>query len=164
MNPSLIPSATRLHLPGVPLEHPDDKALNMLRVAAAIAMGAKCRKRWVGAVVYARNGRLIGSGRNGSAPGRLECWDGHCPRGLSTVEPGSSYDTGPGSCIGVHAEANGLMWSDRTDREGGTIAIVSLIPGGHALHEQQGPCGGCARLIDGSGLAHAVWPGGEWSR
>jgi deoxycytidylate deaminase len=62
-------------------------------------------------------------------------------RDLGAVEISPAYD----DCPALHAEANALMFSDRAQREGGTIYVSS------------GTCGGCAKLVANSGLKRAVY-------
>lgn len=119
-----------------------------LGIASAVAARADCSRRKVGAVIV-RNHRIVSTGYNGSPPGGKSCLKGECPRGLSSVEPLSSYDTGPGSCIALHAEANALLYASRDDREGSTLYITCE------------PCDGCLRLIRGSGLKAYVYTYGE---
>lgn len=120
-----------------------------LKLAQAAASRADCRRRKIGAAIADQDHRLLSVGYNGSQPGGPSCLAGECPRGLSDVAPGSSYDTGPGSCVSIHAECNAIMYSDPIRRRGGTIYITDH------------PCDGCLRLLRGSGLARAVWPGGD---
>lgn len=61
------------------------------------------------------------------------------------VQPGSSYDTGAGSCISVHAEANALIYADFHRLKGGVAYVTAE------------PCDGCARLLVGAGLAKVVY-------
>lgn len=130
----------------------DDWAIG---IAKAVATRADCTRRQVGAVVLDTHNRVLSTGYNGAAPGRPGCATaGACPRGrtdTATVAPGSSYDTGAGSCTANHAEGNALLFADAMRRRGGWIAVTDE------------PCGGCHRLIAGSGLARAVWPGGSWT-
>jgi dCMP deaminase len=70
-----------------------------------------------------------------------------CPE---AVEPGSSYDTGPGMCIAIHAEANCLV------RAGKAARFMSMV----ITHE---PCGGCVKLLKAAGLWHVYWPDGEFN-
>lgn len=125
-----------------------------ISVASSVATRADCTRRQVGAVIMDVNRRVLSVGYNGAPSGLPGCKsDGACPRGhmsADDVPPGSSYDTGAGSCIAIHAEANALMHSDPVRRAGGLIAITDA------------PCDGCMRLITGSGLGRAVWPTGEW--
>lgn len=119
-----------------------------LGIAHAVATRADCSRRQVGAVVFDMAWRVLSVGYNGAEPGGASCLAGQCPRGLSSVEPGSSYDTGAGSCIAIHAEANALMYSDPERRRGGVLAITDE------------PCDGCWRLIKGSGLWQVITPTG----
>lgn len=81
-------------------------------------------------------------------PGRCACgrpWP--CPE---AVAPGSSYDTGPGTCVAVHAEMNALLdVSDRSRLVGATMYIT----------EQ--PCGGCLKILKNTEIQTFVWPGGR---
>jgi dCMP deaminase len=63
------------------------------------------------------------------------------------VEHGSSYDTGPGACIAVHAEANALLYAGVDGCKGSTLYVTCA------------PCDGCDRLICASGIARVVYPG-----
>lgn len=73
------------------------------------------------------------------------------------VTPGSSYDTGAGACIALHAEQNAILRAGLECR-GATLYITDK------------PCDGCARLIEGSGIARVVFPDpnnqekDQWSR
>jgi dCMP deaminase len=116
-----------------------------LGIAKAVAARAECSRRLVGAVLVKDN-RIRATGYNGAPAGAPSCLNGHCPRAFSNVKPGSSYDTGAGSCIAVHAEANVLLYARRDDCEGATLYITD------------DPCGGCERLILGSGVTSVVTP------
>lgn len=66
------------------------------------------------------------------------------------VAPGSSYDTGPGMCIAVHAEMNALLdVSDRRRLVGATMYITEL------------PCAGCLKILKNTEIKTFVWPGGR---
>lgn len=118
-------------------------------IAQAVATRGDCTRRQVGAVVLDTSHRVLSVGYNGTAPGVPGCLEGACPRASSTVAPGSSYDTGPGSCISTHAEANALLFADPVRRQGGTLYVSCE------------PCGGCSRVIRASGVALVVYPGPE---
>lgn len=69
---------------------------------------------------------------------------------LESVAPGSSYDTGPGMCIAVHAEMNALLdVSDRSRLVGATLYVT----------EQ--PCGGCLKILKNTEIKTFVWPDGR---
>lgn len=118
-----------------------------LGIAEAASRRSSCERSKVGAVVVTSGNRVASLGYNDSPSGRPGCE--RCPRRLSGVEPGSSYDSGRGACVALHAEQNALLFASRRDCEGGTLYIT------------RAPCDGCYRMIDGSGLARVVWPGGE---
>lgn len=66
------------------------------------------------------------------------------------VAPGSSYDTGPGVCVAVHAEMNALLdVSDRSRLMGATLYVT----------EQ--PCMGCLKILKNTDIKTFVWPGGR---
>lgn len=69
-----------------------------------------------------------------------------CP---DAVDPGSSYDTGPGACHSVHAEANAILYAERSRLVGATLYCTDE------------PCGGCWKLIRNTPITRVVWPEGE---
>lgn len=114
-----------------------------LLVAAAISARADCRRRQVGAVIVDKYDRIVSTGRNGSPPGGPSCLAGECPRGLLTTDqlpPDSSYDSGIGKCVAIHAEANALVFGDPYRMREGTMYVTEK------------PCLGCHRQIEGMGL------------
>jgi dCMP deaminase len=106
----------------------------------------ECVRRRVGAVLLDDLNRVVGVGYNGAPAGEPSCLDGVCPRATSGVAPGSSYDTGPGSCIAIHAEANALLDAGRAARD--TRLFVSTEP-----------CDGCLRLARGARVRAVWWEG-----
>lgn len=123
-----------------------------LELAKTVALRADCSRRQVGAVVFDTEHRVVSTGYNGSFPGGPSCLAGDCPRAQSGVVPGSSYDTGPGSCHAVHAEANAILFADRERLRGATLYVTDA------------PCQGCAKLIANTPIDRVIWPGGsEWT-
>lgn len=124
--------------------------------ACAIATRADCTRRQIGAIIVDTDHRVLGQGYNGAPPGRPGCLTkGACPRGqMSTTEviPGSSYDTGVGSCIAVHAEINAILDA------GGRRACR-----GATLYITDAPCDGCARIIEAAGIVRVVHLQGEYT-
>jgi len=126
-----------------------------MALAKTAALRGDCRRTRVGAFILAADHHFVGGGYNGVDPGEVGCLDGACPRGLLSKEelpPLSDYESGPGRCIARHAEDNALLFTDRSERIGGTIYVTYQ------------PCSRCMKSIKGSGLIRAVWPGGEWGR
>jgi dCMP deaminase len=123
-----------------------------LGIAKAVSARADCTRRQVGAVIV-KDRRIVATGYNGGPAGGKSCLKGECPRGLlslSELPPGaselpSSYDTGAGSCIALHAEQNAVMYSDQEDRRDATIYVTDE------------PCGGCLRMLRGSQLLMVVY-------
>lgn len=128
-------------------------------VAEAVARRGECARRQVGAVIVDREGRLVAAGYNGTYRGGPNCLQGACPRATSAVEPGSSYDTGPGACHAVHAEMNALLdVSDRSRLEYATLYVTAE------------PCAGCLKILRNTqvyritymtsfgSVASTIWP------
>ena len=117
-----------------------------LIIAAAVSRRADCTRRKVGALVV-KGDRIVSTGYNGAPAGDPGCLTaGACPRGRESKEavlPGSSYDTGAGACIALHAEQNAILRAGLECR-------------GATLYLTHAPCDGCLRLIKGSGIARIV--------
>ena len=133
-----------------------------MQVAHVIAQRSLCDRDQVGAVVASTSNRIVDTGYNGPPRGMprdepetgckswcprargpaCDNYEIHPPHGNCAGWPGLHYAYG--DCHSVHAEANALLFGDRTQREGGTIYITS------------GVCGACAKLIANSGLKRVV--------
>lgn len=121
-----------------------------LGVAKAVAAGAKCTRRQVGALLV-KNGRIFSAGKNGTPPGELNCTEGGCPRGkLSYAEKAPNSDYSGSACI--HAELNALLYASREQTEGATVYCTDA------------PCDDCFRHIRAAGVAKIVTPDFEWKR
>ncbi len=135
------------------MDFPTNKDYKWLQLCAyAATLWSTCGKRQYYAVVLDPQGRVVGTGYNGSPPGIGHCNEGHCPRLTEGALPGSTYET----CIAIHAEANALLHSDRTARLGGTLIVNGP------------PCWGCGKEIAGSGIKRLVYLRdplyGDWDR
>jgi dCMP deaminase len=113
-----------------------------MQVADAISQRSRCSRAQIGAVVVSKDQRISSTGYNGPAslfPTEDECMS-WCPRaqGLTTLD--NTYD----SCPSIHAEANALLYVDRSRVEGGTIYITDAA------------CYQCAKLISNSGITRVV--------
>jgi dCMP deaminase len=140
-------------------------------VALAIATRGECTRRQVGAVIVDAQNRIVGAGYNGTYRGGPNCLAGACPRGLhgcevhgrggcscefcrcgarqpcpENVPSGSSYDTGPGACIAVHAELNALLdVSDRKRLESSELYVTAP------------PCDGCLKILRNTPIYRILW-------
>lgn len=124
-----------------------------LNIALAVSERADCTRRKVGAIVV-QGDRIVSTGYNGAPAGKPGCLTASaCPRGQMSIDdilPGSSYDTGAGACIALHAEQNAILRAGLECR-------------GAKLYLTHSPCDGCTRLIEGSGIAEVIWPDGNWT-
>ncbi|QHB36924.1 deoxycytidylate deaminase [Mycobacterium phage Roary] len=115
-----------------------------LGIATAAAERSDCERSKVGAVVV-KDRRVRATGYNGAPAGESGC--GTCPRRLAEVIPGETpYDSGPGRCVAIHAEANALLHCDREDLFGATLYIT------------REPCYLCSNLIRAAGVSRVVTP------
>lgn len=117
-----------------------------LSIAHTIGLRSRCSRAQIGAVVVSSDQRVCSTGYNGPAadwpyPGQCVEW---CPRARGESPLDNLYD----SCPAIHAEANALMYVDRSRTNNGTIYINSP------------PCMQCAKLISNSGIVRVVFPGG----
>jgi|SRR5882724_1462521 len=120
-----------------------------LGIAEAVAKRGACSRSQVGAVILDADHNIVSVGYNGAERGGPSCLAGECPRAFSSVEPGSSYDTGPGACIATHAEGNCLLYAGRDKAKQGSLYVT------------REPCGGCMKLIKAAGIAEVYWPEGH---
>lgn len=121
-----------------------------LGIAAAVATRADCSRRQVGAILLNAQREIRATGYNGAPSGDPGCLTANaCPRGRSDVEPGSSYDTGAGACIALHAEQNAVLQASREDQRDGILYVT---------HK---PCDACWRMIRGTPLRAVVYPGAD---
>lgn len=113
-----------------------------LSVADIVSMRSRCTRAQMGAVIVSHDQHIVATGYNGPAASWPESGDciNWCDRakGLSPLD--NLYD----ACPAVHAEANALLYVDRSRSENGTIYITSV------------PCMQCAKLISNSGIRRVV--------
>lgn len=124
-----------------------------LMMADVIAKRSRCAGRQVGAIIVDRRNRLVASGFNGppanyrpanvespgSEPPECHLW---CERQMTR---GSTTPAEYGlRCPSIHAEANALLFVNRSACEGGTIYVSSAC------------CAECGKLIANSGLVRVV--------
>lgn len=117
-------------------------------IAEVVATRADCSRAQVGAVIV-KNNRIVSTGYNGAPAGRPGCLtEGACPRAHSTVPSLSNYDSGPGACIAIHAEANAVLYAGRNNTVDSTVYVT---------YE---PCTGCHKLMMAAGVSAVHYPGG----
>lgn len=111
-------------------------------VARTISKRSRCSRAHVGAVVVSAEQRISATGYNGPAANLKVQGDciNWCDRAKGLTPLDNTYD----SCPSIHAEANALLYVDRSRIEGGTIYVTGA------------PCMQCAKLISNSGLRRVV--------
>lgn len=113
-----------------------------MSVAETVAKRSRCSRAQVGAVVVSSKQRISSTGYNGAPAGwphETDCneW---CPRAKGDAPLDQFYD----ACPAIHAEANALLYVDRSQVEGGTIYVTGAC------------CMQCAKLISNSGIVRVV--------
>lgn len=113
-----------------------------ISVAETIAKRSRCTRAQMGAVIVSADQHIVATGYNGPAAtwpesGTCVQW---CDRAKGVTPLGTDYL----GCPAIHAEANALLYVDRSKSLGGTMYIVSP------------PCDQCAKLISNSGLSRVV--------
>lgn len=123
-----------------------------LFAALEASIDADCARRKVGAAIVAPDGSLLGTGRNGLAPGKPGCLTaGACPRGrLNYAEQPADVGYEATSCRSVHAEVAAIILVGRDGCIGSTLYITDR------------PCFHCSVVIEGAGLARVMWPTGSY--
>jgi dCMP deaminase len=109
-----------------------------LEVAQVISTRSRCSRAQIGAVIVNQDQRIISTGYNGAAAsyptdGNCTNW---CERAQGKTGLGSAYE----GCPSIHAEANALLYVDRSAVHGATMYITAP------------PCMNCAKLISNSGV------------
>lgn len=105
-----------------------------------MALRSECSLAQVGAVIVNDKNRIIATGYNGPPANSIatESCRLSCPR--SRPHAGSQVSSYGFGCISIHAEANALLFCDRSMIEGGTLYVNAV------------PCEDCAKLIANSGI------------
>ncbi len=109
-----------------------------LEVAQVISKRSRCSRAQIGAVIVNQDQRIISTGYNGAAanyPTDGPCLN-WCERAQGKTGLGSAYE----GCPSIHAEANALLYVDRSAVHGATMYITAP------------PCMNCAKLISNSGI------------
>ena len=119
-----------------------------LALACVMALRSKCPVQ-VGAVIVDSQQRVVSTGYAGppanwrhSQTSITDHCQSYCAR--ASLHP-SQRDHSYGDCPTSHAEANALMFADRSRIEGGTIYVSSVS------------CFNCIKMIGNSGVVRVVW-------
>lgn len=113
-----------------------------LTVADIVGTRSRCTRAQMGAAIVSHDQHIIATGYNGPSANWPE--DGDCINWCERARGNAPLDNLYDACPAVHAEANALLYVDRSRSEGGTIYITSV------------PCMQCAKLISNSGICRVV--------
>jgi len=120
-------------------------------IAKAVARRADCTRQTVGCVIVDQNRHIIGTGYNGTIPGRPGCLAGKCPRGrldpFQSAGPFTDDPESPSFCIAIHAEANAIL--------NATANLQNAV-----VYSTHKPCISCQKLLAGARIYLVLWPGG----
>jgi deoxycytidylate deaminase len=89
---------------------------------------------------------IISSYTGATIPLATRCICGNglpCPEYIQPYEP---YDKEPGLCIGIHAEANAIIYAD-----------YHRLPGSR-MYITDAPCHNCTLLIQATGITEVIIP------
>ena len=113
-----------------------------LAVAETVSKRSRCSRAQMGAVIVSHDQHIVSTGYNGPAATWPEAGDcmNWCERAQGKTPLDNMYD----GCPAIHAEANALLYVDRSVSAFGTIYITSA------------PCTQCAKLISNSGIRRVV--------
>lgn len=111
-------------------------------MADAAQRRSLCSKMQVGAVIVSSTNVVISTGYNGP-PAGFDHRELPCVHWCLRAAHGRA-DKNYSDCPSIHAEANALLSSERSQRIGGTIYVAS------------DPCWDCGKLIANSGLVSVV--------
>lgn len=113
-----------------------------MSIAHTVSKRSRCSRAGIGAVIVDVNQRVCATGYNG-ASSRLNV-EGECINWCLRAQGKAPLDNMYDACPSIHAEANALLYVDRSAIEGGTIYVTGA------------PCMQCAKLISNSGLVRVV--------
>ncbi len=125
-----------------------DKVNYYLDLAEVVAERATCIRRHYGAVIV-KDDEVISTGYVGAPRGRANCNElGYCTRERLGVPRGERYEL----CRSVHAEANAIISSPRSEMLGSSIYLVGREVKTGEYVERAMPCAMCKRLIINAGI------------
>ncbi len=111
-----------------------------MQMAHVVSERATCPRRHVGAILV-KNKKIMGTGYNGSPAGLPDCYEAGCE-----IEHYEENGEKKERCIRtIHAEVNLILFTDRIEREGGTVYVTDS------------PCYTCAKMLANSGIVEVVY-------
>ena len=129
-----------------------DKVNYYLNIAETVLERGTCVRRNVGAVIV-KDDEIISTGYAGAPRGRKNCSDiGFCRREKLEIPKGQRYEL----CRSVHAEANAIICTPRSDMIGSTLYLACHDAKTNELFGDISPCTMCKRLIINAGVSTVI--------
>ena len=123
-----------------------------LNIADAVLDRSTCLRRKYGAIIV-KNDEILSTGYNGAPRGRVNCSQlGYCNREQLNIPSGQRYEL----CRSVHAEANAIISTARSEALGATLYMACVEPDTGALIPGSTSCSMCRRLIINAGIERVV--------
>lgn len=125
-----------------------DKINYYLDMAEVALERSTCLRRKWGAVIV-KNDEIISTGYNGAPRGRKNCDElQYCVREKLNIPRGERYEL----CRSVHAEANAIISSSRSNLLGATLFMVGKEATTGKYVENSNSCAMCKRMLINAGI------------
>ncbi len=129
-----------------------DKENYYLDIAQAVSERGTCLRRNFGAIIV-KNDQIQSTGYTGAPRGRKNCCDlKTCLRESMNIPRGERYEL----CRSVHAEANAIISSARSDMIDSTLYLVGVDRKSGELVKNACSCSMCKRLIINAGICRVI--------
>ncbi len=129
-----------------------DKINYYLDIAESVVERGTCLRRNFGAIIV-KNDEIVSTGYSGAPRGRKNCTDlGYCTREKLNIPRGERYEL----CRSVHAEANAIISSSRSNMMGATLYLVGIDYKTKELVPDASSCAMCKRLIINAGIQTVI--------
>lgn len=129
-----------------------DRENYYLDIAQAVLGRGTCLRRNFGAIIV-KNDQILSTGYAGAPRGRQNCSDlGVCLREKLGVPRGERYEL----CRSVHAEANAIIHTSRSEMTGATLYLVGVDAQTEELVPDTSPCSMCKRMIINAGISRVI--------
>ncbi|MCI8394478.1 MAG: cytidine deaminase [Bacilli bacterium] len=129
-----------------------DKINYYLDLAETVSERGTCKRRTHGAVIV-KNDEVIATGYVGAPRGRKNCSDlNFCVREENKIPRGERYEL----CRSVHAEANAIISTSRSQMIDSTLFLCSkeVLNGSYVQNDDC--CSMCKRMIINAGIKQVV--------
>jgi len=122
-----------------------------ISIAQEVSKRSTCLRRRYGAIIV-NNRRIVSTGYNGAARGRLDCLErGDCKRNILNIPSGQQYEL----CESVHAEANAIINGNPLEMQGADLYIAGFEIDNRIANSH--PCVMCERMIRNACISRVIY-------